>query len=431
MPFLHPIPRAASFTAILHLFSQLKNCFQIHRVWGPQQVLLTVFAMMEPGRAASYQLACKIAMLWGGDHFGWQSVPNPSGFGRGRERVEESDCVRLFEGAKQLAGVGLHKKKELVCGLLPTGIDGTILHMPRGKELIEKFEIPHGCHYPDAWCVTVGDLVRRIPLAWVLDGYKTSERHLFLSILNQLPSNALCILDRGYPSKTVFGAILDSGRHFVARMVASEGACWNEVAAFLASGAHDAIVSVEVGEGKTRRIAKLRMILREYDPSRKSEFTKHETMVIITSVLDPKLKKRDIIRLYGARWGIETIYREMKAVAKIEQWHGKTIKLVRQELILLLVWFCFASLFSQKADKTRLPTKESDAIWRTNTRRVFEAIFQTIHLLFSTGNRHTEIIAELARHADAALDAMCRWMQRIREGRSYSRIPMHPYARKI
>ena len=155
------------------------------------------------------------------------------------------------------------------------------------------------------------------------------------------------------------------------------------------------------------------------------------TMVLITSVLDKTLTARDLCRLYGERWGIETIYRELKAVAKIEQWHGQSVKLVRQELILLLVWFCFAAIFAADAEARHPTNTSSKIIWRANTRRVFEAITATIDALISETTKPPDVVAELLHRADSAIQNMCRWLLKRRPNRSYARVPMHPYARSI
>jgi len=431
-----PFPRAASFAAIFHLFDRFDESWLRQRVWGPMQTLLTVFAMMEPGRASSYQWACMQAHSWASKRFGWGKEPVPSGLNRARNRVKESDCTLLLAGARTMAEGKLRQVKRLVCGLLPVAIDGSILHMPRSQELLREFGVPTDrlgtalCHYPQAMLVTAWDVVRRIPIAWTLGAHTVGEREALLGLLDDLAKNALLILDRGYPSDVVFARILDSGRHFVVRMVTADGAAWQEVRDFLASGKKDAVVPVEVGHGETKRVVRLRMVLRTFGRGRPHKHQRRETMVVITSILDQTLTARDLCRLYGERWGIETIYREMKAVAVIEQWHGRSVKLVRQELILLLVWFCFAAMFAAAAEKHR-PTSASPGTWRANTRRVFEAIHATIDAIIPRETGMIDSATEISRRADASIRAMCRWLLKRRPGRTYARDPQHPYAREI
>jgi len=434
-----PLPRAASFAAILHLFDRFSEQWFRKRIWGTMQMMLTTFALVEPGRASSYQSACKVAHTWADKRFGWseEKAPDASGFYRARNRVDEDDCLALLTAAKSMALAHLRRVKGLVCGFLPVAVDGSILHMPRSPELLKEFGVPTNsqgveqCHYPQAMLVTAWDLVRRLPIAWALASHTVGEREMLLGMLDQMVENALIILDRGYPSDVVLGKILDTGRHFVVRMVASDGAAWQEVRDFLASGKRDAVVPVEVGSGKTRRTVLLRMVLRVFDRGRPYKHQTRKTMVIVTSVLDKTLTARDLCRLYGQRWGIETIYREMKAVAKIEQWHGRSVKLIRQELIMLLVWFCFAAIFAAAACAHRLPGATSDSAWRANTRRVFEAITATIDAIIAEATRPPKVAAEIIRRADASIHAMCRWLNKKRPGRTYARVPLHPYARSI
>jgi hypothetical protein len=437
MASLHSFPRAASFAAILHLFEKYEASWIRKRVWGPMHTLLTLFAMVEPGRASSYQSAGKTAWTWAQSRFGWKEEPDGTGFMRARARVTEEECACLLESARALSHSTLRGTKRLICALLPVGIDGAILHMPRSKALVDEYGIPKNklgletCHYPQALLVSAWDLVRRIPLAWSLTSCTTGEREAMRGLLPQLPGNALLIRDRGYPSDVVFGAILDSGRHFVARMVASQGAAWAEVNAFLASGERDAVVPVEVGHGSTRRMVMRRMVLRTFDRGRPHKHQTRDTMVVITSVLDESLSARELCRLYGARWGIETIYREMKAAAKIEQWHGRIVDFVRQEILMLLIWFCFAAIFCVDAMRSKPPRAVHEKDWRANTRRVFEAIAMVMDALLAMNRKPPEVVAEITKRADSALRAMCRWMLRVRLGRSFPRVPLHPYARTI
>ncbi len=430
-------PRAASFAAILHLFSEYERSWLRQRVWGPMQTLITLFALVEPGRFTSYQSACITVHAWAGSLFKWKREPHPSGFACAREKVTEEECQRLLDAARSMAQQRVRRVKRLVCGLLPIAFDGSILHMRHSRELIEKYGIPKDrfglelYHYPQALLVTAWDLARRIPLAWSLTSHASSERSVLLDLLVQIPANALLILDRGYPSDVVFGRILDSGRHFVARMVASKGAAWQEVNDFLASGRRDAIVSMEVGEGKTRRQVQVRMILRAFNRGRPHKHQKRETMVVVTSLLDTSLTARDICRLYSERWGIETIYREMKAIAIIERWHGESVAFVRQEVVLLLVWFCFAAMFAPAANCKRISAEFGMEEWRANTRRVFEAIAAVMVAVIAQCSQLPAVADELTRRADSALRAMCRWVLRRRPGRSFPRIPLHPYAREI
>jgi hypothetical protein len=403
------------------------------------QALLGIFSLVEPSQATSYQSACKTAHAWAGKRFGWdpKRVPDPAGFKRARDRVDENTCARLLAESRQLARRRLRQRtKRFIDGRPLVAFDGTTLHMPRAPEMVSTFGVPKDklggeiCHYPQARMMTAWDLESRIPISWELGSLATGERAMASDMLKKIPDHAICVFDRGFPSRDFFAEMLDSGRHLVARMVCPEATAWAEVATFLASGKRDAIVPVWVGSGTQRRQVLFRLVLRTFDRGRPCKHQKRQTMVLITSLIDAPLTARDLCRLYGERWGIETIYRELKAVAKVECWHGRTIALVRQEIILLLVWFCLAAILAGAAAAARAWPAAGQSSWRANTRRVFEAIARIVEALLAGGGGK-EMATELTQRAEAAMLSAFRWMSRKRPGRSRPRKPLHPYARTL
>lgn len=403
------------------------------------QTMLGMFALVEPGRPTSYQSACATTHAWAGDRFGWNPdrVPDPAGFKRARDRVEEETCAEVLAQARHLARSGQRSREKRRLGGRPVvAFDGSTLHMPRSPEMVSTFGVPKDklgcetCHYPQARLMTAWDVDSRIPISWELGSPETGERAMAIAMLDQIPDGAVCMFDRGFPSREFFGELLDSSRHIVARMISSEAVAWKEVAAFLASGKRDAIVTVWVGVGSRRRQVRLRLVLRVFDRGRPRKHQKRESMVVITSLINDHMSARDICRLYGERWGIETIYRELKAVAEIERWHGRTIALVRQEIILLLVWFCLAAIIAAAAVRARVRPGKRQGVWRPNTRRIFDAIARIMEALMA-GKTDERLAAELFRRADSAILSVIRWMLRQRLGRSNPRKPLHPYARTL
>ena len=59
----------------------------------------------------------------------------------------------------------------------------------------------------------------------------------------------------------------------------------------------------------------------------------------MTTLVDPEISDQRILDLYHGRWGIETIHREMKSIAQVERWHGKTKTLIDRVARLLLAGF--------------------------------------------------------------------------------------------
>lgn len=423
---------ARSFDALLQLFSCLDEHFVRRRVWGAMQVVAGVFALVTPGRAMSYQAACATVFRWAGLRFGWSQTPDHAGFARARTRVSTAEFGRVLDLARGWAQEQLRHVESLIPGRDLVAIDGTILHLPRTAALRRRFAIPKDrigleqYHYPQALLVSAWDVARRIPLAWTLSAITRGERELLRGILDALPAACVLIMDRGYPARDLLGAILASGRDLVVRMTSAESGSWPEVAAFLAGGKRSATVEVTVGAGRTRRTVCLRLVRRVFGPGRPARHQQRETMVILTSLPTATIDDEGICRVYAARWGVETIYREMKAVAEVERWHGRTPDLIEQELLALMLWFTIGAVF---AEATTPPPAEGQERQRPNTRRVFDAVGVVLEALFCSAMSTGRVAELFLARADDAIRHIRRTIQRVRPRRSYARKALHPYAR--
>ena len=433
----HRVLRARSFDALLHLFSCLDEHFVRRRVWGAMQVLAGVFALVMPGRDMSYQAACKTVFHWAGIRFGWAQTPDHAGFARARTKVSTDEFRRVLGLAQQWASAQLRQVQSLLPGRDLVSIDGTILHLPLSAAIKRRFPIPTDAlgldqyHYPQALRVSAWDLERRIPLAWKLASIRHGERDLLRDILAALPAACVLILDRGYPARDLLGDILASGRDIVVRMTAAEAGSWTEVAAFLASRKRSALVDVVVGQGRTKRTMQLRLVRRVFSRGRPGKHQRRERMVVLTSLVDPALDDRAICRFYAARWGVETIYREMKAIAQIERWHGRTPALIEQELLALMLWFTIAAVFAQLTHDAHADPHPAQDPRRPNTRRVLEAVGIVLEALFCSAMSTGRVASLFLARADDAINHIRRTLQRVRPGRSYARKAKHPYARLV
>lgn len=399
------------------------------------QAFAAVFVLVMPGRAMSYQGACGTLFDWAGLRFGWCATPDPSGLHRARTRLTSGECGKVWDLVKIWALTHLRPGRELVAGRTVVGIDGTILHLPRSAALRRRYPVVQDrfgleqSHYPQGLMVSAWDLARRMPLAWTLSSLRIGERDGLRKILPHLPERAILVLDRGYPARDLLGEIVASGRDFVVRMVSADAGSWDEVGEFLASGARSAIVTLALGKGTARCHVRVRLALRVFARGRPRAHQRRDTMVVMTSLTDPELSSDDLCELYGARWGVETLYREVKALANVEGWHGTTPELIHQEITALMCWFAITAVIAQAAEGDQ---READGTYRrVNTRRVFDAIAYAMEALFmastAIGRTHELLIAR----ANEAIRRIERWKQKTRPGRSAPRKPLHPYARTL
>jgi hypothetical protein len=424
--------RYAALHTLVSIFACLDESWTRKRVWGSMQAFAGVFLLVMPGRMTSYQSICGTLFDWAGLRFGWQDAPDPAGLSRARRRLTMVECWKVFDQARSWAREHLLTGRTLLAGRCVLAADATVLHVPREDDLVRHFGIRLDkagreiAHYPQALLASVWDLGRRLPIAWRLTSLRQGERATLLDMLPELPANSVLVLDRGYPGRDLLGRVLAAGHDVVMRMVASEaGGAWPEVEAFLASGKRSVVVAVLVGSGRAERLIQLRLVRRVFGRGRPKRHQQRERMVIVTSLTDPALTDRDICRLDAERWGIETIYREMKAVANVERWHGTTKELIEQEIIALMTWFTIAAVIGDAAERSA----DGHAA-RPNTRRVFDAIAYAMEALFMASIADGKIAQLFIARANVALKRIERWAQKRRPGRSATRQPKHPYARK-
>jgi len=413
-----------------------------HRCWGPLQAKAAVFVMRCPAESHSTRTAIPQVRELFGSMFGWTRTPDAGGLSRARRRVTETESCALWTRIQNWSLAHAPPVRGLLPGMAVVAVDGSTLHLPRSRSLTKAFPIPKDAleleryHYPRANLVSAWDMERRVPLAWRLNSIKVGEREALLDLLPELPEQSVLLLDRGYPSRSVLGAIVDTGRHVVMRMVATEAASWPEVASFVASGQRSAIVPVNIQVGRTRRQMQVRLVLRTFDRGRPHRGERRDQMVVLTTLTDQAaVSDEAIVALYHQRWGIETIHREMKTLAALERWHGTTNLLIRQEIYAVMCWFALGGAIAARAeaDAARMQREQGDErpTKRVNTRLLFSAVHKVLTWQCAIGNQHDAVVGYLQSQAKNALDLMLQFMQRRRPGRWHDRIPKHPYARDL
>lgn len=424
--------------------------FQRRRCWGPMQAIGALFVMRCPARSYTARSSIPETRELFGAMFDWQNTPDASGLSRARRRLTEADVQTAWRhcqhwAIEHAAGVG----GRLVTGQPVIAIDGTTLHLPRSASTVQAFPITKNDigveleHYPQARLVSAWDVERRIPIAWSMTAMRIGERASMQVLLPQLPARSVVLVDRGFPSREILGDILAGGHDAVMRMVAAKAGSWPEIAAFMASGERSAIIPIAVRQAGVRRLVPMRVVLRTFDRGRPHRGERRDTMVVLTTITDAaKLSDDAVIDLYHQRWGIETIQREMKTIAALERWHGRTKALLIQEVHAVMSWFAIAGAIASRLEADALaadeakrdPTASPDqarAPRRVHTPSLFAAVHHVLIWQSAIGHAHPEVVAYLRTSAMIYLDAARQNMQRVRPGRWHTRNPKHPYARSV
>jgi hypothetical protein len=228
-------------------------------------------------------------------------------------------------------------------GMNVYAIDGSKFRLPASAAIRAHFDPESGLaqpgrgHYPMALVSTAYDVFRRVPLARsVVPIAQADERVQAQALLPQLPTGAVLVFDRGYPSaQMIHHGLTHYNGHVLFRCPATNS--FAAVTAFIKSGRHEAMITL--APTSTTPAITLRAI-RLSGPDGKLS-------VLLTSLQDrQQYSRQSIIKLYFRRWRIETHYRTEKQHVQIEQFHARTVNGVLQELFAVLAVMVMAQTFA-------------------------------------------------------------------------------------
>jgi len=344
----------------LNLSKTLPLKFERNRVWTPRSVMLWLMIMTFPDRKTSYRGALKSLEQFGLKVLGWSKLPSAASISMARRKMPVMLCRELLHNV-----VGQCQE---VMGRMPhkygtrrfIAFDGTRLVTRHSGDTIRKlhrYKRPNGdrVHNPQGLMVAAVDVFRRLPLDWVMVGKKVGERPAMMQILETLKIEPgdVAIMDRGLPSHELFASLLELGVDIVARMSTSDVISWNEIRPFLDSGKKSANIEIHVNKRLHPVVIQARLVERDAQPGRPRKGTKKERMVILTTLkAEDGFPREEIVKIYGARWGIETLFRELKSFMGVEPFHSHLVDGCEQEVAAALIWMALGSTIQAEAEST-------------------------------------------------------------------------------
>jgi hypothetical protein len=245
---------------------------------------------------------------------------------------------------------------------------------------------------PQAWITMMWHMGLRLPWTWRLGPSHSSERDHVKEILaaEDFPKNTLFCGDAGFTGYPLWQAILQAKGHFVVRVggnvnLLSEHAdvkklgggivlCWPKG-------------KVESGEPPLRlRLAQVRVGKTK--------------MWLLTSVLDARrLTRRQLVRVYKMRWGIEVEFRGLKQTIDKNQLRCRNSDRVLVELNWSLCAMTVAELLAlreQLTQRERRPCHQNDPQDRSlaNTMRALRKAMRNLRTPCNPGDN---LLQNLAR----------------------------------
>jgi Transposase DDE domain len=314
--------------------------------------LALLLNMVRPGERVGYQKVIDRFFSETGLAFSPDQVikpPDKAAFHRARQKIPVKVCQILFAEAVTYAQslAGGHDKLTWN-GFRVYAIDGTKKTLPASDELSDFFEAPSHAHFPQMITGVLFDVLAKLPLNYMRAPFNTPERDMALGLLKELGPGDLLLLDRGYPGYLMFQAVISQGADFLVRL--PKNGLFQEVRAFLARGKRDGKIT----------IFPPKKLLREHPNETYPPLTLRLVVVslpgtatdavFITTLLDSKkYPRRALKNLYHHRWSEEEFFKTIKEHLQAEEFHGKSVQFIDQELLSTYLYYVLTRILMLEA----------------------------------------------------------------------------------
>lgn len=347
---------SAALKALRATIVDLGDRFQRKAVWSPANVMIMVLLLKTPGQNFSYRSVLALVDRMGSSLLPWSKAPSIGSMSKARRKLSITDCRSFLKTIGEQVGRRLHRARHVWGKRRIIGVDGSTFVVPRSADTLKHFRCPtggeqgHAAHHPRALSVLALDVLRRVPISYVLGRKGEGERTLIKQMIDDFSPGDVVVVDRGFPSRELLLELINRDIDVVMRVSAEKASAWKEFRPFLNGRKKTDDVTLMLGRGKQQVTLKARLVERTRQRGRPRRGTKKERMVLLTTLREEDgFTRSELIKLYGARWGVETAFRELKSFMSTEPFHSKSVEGIEQEIVAGLIWMALASLLESSA----------------------------------------------------------------------------------
>jgi hypothetical protein len=220
------------------------------------------------------------------------------------------------------------------------GIDGSLARLPESEELGQTFgwkdaSNQHGAtgtRFPEARLSVVYDLLNRVGLDARLEPSTVGEVDLAIQQLEHLQSGDVEITDRGYTGYLYLAWAAQRGKHFISRCSTASFLAAQEL--FRLDRANRSnVVWLFAPSTMKAECQRLGLPLKLKVRFVSLRLPSGELEVLVTSLLDEaSYPTEEFLTVYHWRWGHETFHLMLKGRLELENFSGRTVEAVRQDV---------------------------------------------------------------------------------------------------
>jgi len=251
--------------------------------------------------------------------------------------------------------------------------------LPESEELGEIFgwkeaSNQHGAtgtRYPEARLSVIYDLLNCVGLDCRLEPSTLGEVELAIDQLKHLQPGDVAINDRGFTGYVYIALVLKAGAEVIGRCSTGSFACAQEL--FRADRANQSrIVWLFAPSDQKAACRRLRLPLKMKARFVSVRLPTGELEVLVTSLLDEAAyPTAEFLQVYHFRWGHETFHLMLKGRLELENFSGKTIEAVRQDVQAAVLLANLETLLSEPAqsalEEQRTPESQLLKVNRSNS----------------------------------------------------------------
>ena len=317
-------------------------------------------------------------------------------------------------------------------------VDGSRIVLPTSEEILDRFggqRLPATNHHeetilPQGYLSTCYDVLNELSLSAVLEKNHSYELELAKGHQGVFQSSDVVLYDRHYASYEFIAWLSQLPSHFIIRCPRStfregirvfEGGPWSRVVTLEAPGG---IIKLLKSRGLPRTVTVrfVRVILPNGDIE-----------VLVTSLLDLQIKQADFKEVYGFRWNIETYFSRIKVRLNLENFSGKSVESIFQDLYSTLFVANLETVVTEDIDETLSQKKSTRYAQKINKSVSYNLIKnQMFDLLFNPDISVAEVLTQMTALLIQS-PVQIRPARQVERGKSgpYRKLRYHKTSKKI
>ena len=296
-------------------------------------------------------------------------------------------------------------------------VDGSKLNLPRPLWSPPATTRPRRRPTTRRACSAAYQLRARLPVDFDLHA-NGDERRAALAHLPALAPGDVVVCDRGYYSFQLLHAHVERDLQAVFRIQKNANALFRD---FVLSDRTDDTVTVQPSPGALQKcpqgaLQPCRVRLVKYTVGQ-------TTFALATTLLDRRrYRVQDLANLYHGRWSIEELYKISKRLLRVEQFHGRSERTVKQELYAHFTLIALTRLFANRSEEDfrAAPDGHGRPGLQANFQHSLRTVARHLEGLFL---QHTALLDKTVQRI---LEGIAGCRKRRHPGRSYSRRSRKP-----